>query len=57
MKYDEERIAAIQRTFLTPNWIPAKEFVGKAGEDIHYLISVIHDLRLTVAELENKVRF
>lgn len=57
MKFDEQRIAAIERTFLTPHWIPQKEFYGKASEDINYLIAVIHELRFQVAELQNKVRF
>lgn len=57
MKYDEERIAAIERTWLTPNWIPQKEFYFKASEDTNYLIAVIHELRLQIAELKNHVRF
>ena len=57
MKYDQDRIAAIERTWLTPNWIPQKEFYFKASEDVTYLIAVIHELRLEVAELKQHVRF
>lgn len=57
MKYNQDRIAAIERTWLTPNWIPAKEFVAKAGEDVTYLISVITELKFKIAELQNHVRF
>lgn len=57
MKYDQDRIAAIERTWLTPSWVPAKEFVAKAGDDVQYLISVITELKFRIAELENHVRF
>lgn len=57
MKYSEEKIAAIERTWITPHWIPSKEFHSKASEDVTYLISVIHELRLKIAALENHVRF
>lgn len=55
--YNEEKIAAIERTWLTPRWIPTAEFAGKAAEDVHYLIRVIHELTRTVAELKNHVIF
>lgn len=57
MKYDLDRITAIERTWLTPHWIPQKEFYGKANEDVNYLIAVIHEQRLQIAELQNHVRF
>lgn len=56
-RYDREKIEAIERTYLTPHWIPAKDLVAKTGEDVNYLISVIREQRLIIAELENKVRF
>lgn len=57
MKYNEDRIAAIERTWLAPSWVPAKEFYNKVNEDVSYLVAVIHELRLEIAELQNKVRF
>ncbi len=57
MKYDIEKIEAIQRTWLTPNWIPGKEFTQKAVDDVNYLISVVHELSVKVAELNAHVRF
>lgn len=57
MKYDIERIEAIQRTYLAPSWIPAKEFHATAARDVNYLISVIHELSIKIAELNNHVRF
>lgn len=56
-EYDEQRISAIERTWLTPNWIPAKEFAAKAAEDVQYLMKVIRALTYTVAQLQNNVRF
>lgn len=55
--YDEDHISAIERTWLTPNWIPAKEFAGKAAEDVKYLMKVIRELTYTIAELQNHVTF
>lgn len=57
MKYDQDRIAAIERTWLTPNWVPAKEFVAKAGDDVAYLLTVITELKFKIAELQNHVLF
>lgn len=57
MKYDNERIEAIRRTWLTPSWIPGKEFHGVAVRDVNYLIDVVHELSVTIAELNNHVRF
>lgn len=57
MKYDIDRIHAIQRTWLTPHWIPGKEFHAKAQEDVNYLIDVVHELTVKVAEVQNHVRF
>jgi hypothetical protein len=57
MKYDQDRIDAIRRTWLTPNWIPGKEFHAKAAEDVNYLIDVVNELTFKVAEVQNHVRF
>lgn len=57
MRYDEQRIAAIERTWLTPNWIPQKDFTFKASEDVHYLLSVITELKFMVAQTENRMGF
>jgi hypothetical protein len=57
MSYDQTRIDAIERTWLAPRWVPQKEVVAKAGEDIQYLIAVIQGLKFRVAELENHVQF
>ncbi len=57
MKYDHDRIEAIRRTWLTPNWIPGKEFQGKAAEDVNYLIDVVNELTFKIAEVQNHVRF
>lgn len=57
MKYDAEKIDAIQRTWLTPHWIPNKDLSHKAMNDVNYLISVIHELSVNIAELKNHVRF
>lgn len=55
--YDDDKISAIERSWLAPNWIPAKEFAGKAAEDVQYLIRVIHELSFKIAELQNHVIF
>jgi hypothetical protein len=57
MKYDIERIDAIRRTWLTPNWIPGKEFHQVAARDVNYLIDVVHELTVKIAEIQNKVTF
>ena len=56
-RYDRDKIEAIERTYLTPHWIPPKDLVAKVGEDVQYLVQVIREQRLVIAELENKVRF
>lgn len=57
MKYDIDRIHAIQRTWLTPSWIPGKEFHAVAQRDVNYLIDVVHELTVKIAEIQNKVVF
>lgn len=57
MKYNDQKIDAIRRTWLTPNWIPGKEFYTKASEDVNYLIDVVQELKFKIAELENHVQF
>lgn len=57
MQIDEQRLGAIERAWAVPAWIPQAEIVSKAIEDVAYLLLVIKEQHLEIAELKNNVRF